>query len=253
MKKPKILAVDDDQSILNFLAEILNEDFHLKTVSSGEKALRVVGHFKPDIILLDIMMPGIDGYEVCKIIRNNDNQAYTKILFLSAKVTLKERLEGYKVGGDDYITKPFEMEELLAKIKVFTKLKHTKDNDDRANITFNEKQLVIFYKIQRSLNDIIFIKSESPYCLIFSNTPPKETDRVRITINALDTFFKGKSLIRSHRSYMFNPLRIVSVRWQKNNECKLLLKGNEERVIAVPVGRSYHETLKNKIPSYFTG
>ncbi|MCP4757059.1 MAG: response regulator [Proteobacteria bacterium] len=249
--KHRILVVDDDPMILKFLTEILERDYQLVTVASGEEALMVMNRFKPDIILLDIMMPGLDGYEVCRKTRTNKDLANVKVLFLSAKVTLKEKLKGYKVGGDDYITKPFEMEELLAKIKVFSRLKHEEDENVALEREFSEKQLEIFYKIQRKLNDIVYIKSDSPYCNVVSAPGKGKGERIRITIQALDDIFKGKNLIRVHRSFLVNPKKILSVNRKKNNEYKILLKSHNEKLVPIPVGRSYHEKLKNLIPSLF--
>ena len=118
-KKTKILVVDDDPMNLKFLKEILADQYNVESALSGEEALEIIVDFVPEILLLDIMMPGIDGYEVCKRIRANKKLANMKILLVSAKAMLNEKLMGYEVGADDYITKPFEHEELLAKIKIF--------------------------------------------------------------------------------------------------------------------------------------
>ena len=117
--KTKILVVDDDPMNVKFLKEILSDEYNIIAALSGEEALEIIFDFMPEILLLDIMMPGIDGYEVCKKIRANEKLANIKILLVSAKAMLNEKLMGYEVGADDYITKPFEHEELLAKIKIF--------------------------------------------------------------------------------------------------------------------------------------
>jgi len=117
--KTKILVVDDDPMNLKFLKEILSDEYNIKAALSGEEALEIIFDFMPEILLLDIMMPGIDGYEVCKKIKANEKLANIIILLVSAKAMLNEKLRGFEVGADDYITKPFEHEELLAKIKVF--------------------------------------------------------------------------------------------------------------------------------------
>ena len=121
-KKTRILVVDDDPMNLKFLKEILADQYNVESALSGEEALEIIVDFVPEILLLDIMMPGIDGYEVCKRIRANKKLANMKILLVSAKAMLNEKLMGYEVGADDYITKPFEHEELLAKIKIFIRL-----------------------------------------------------------------------------------------------------------------------------------
>ncbi len=121
--RDKVLAVDDDPVNLEIIEETLKNKCHLKVVSSGEAALEEIPKFKPDVVLLDIMMPGIDGYQTCQRIRNDPALKFTKILMISAKAMVSERLAGYEFGADDYITKPFNDEELLAKVKVYLRLK----------------------------------------------------------------------------------------------------------------------------------
>jgi CheY-like chemotaxis protein len=115
-EKKKILAVDDAELNLAIIAEILDDEYNLKTVTSGKEALEVAEDFRPNLILLDIMMPGMDGYEVCKQIRANPVHKHTKIIMVSAKAMTSERIEGYEAGANVYIAKPFDEDELLMKI-----------------------------------------------------------------------------------------------------------------------------------------
>ncbi|MBF0452629.1 MAG: hybrid sensor histidine kinase/response regulator [Candidatus Magnetomorum sp.] len=121
----KLMIVDDEPMNLFVFQDILSTYDHYicEYVNSGEKALELCPVFCPDIILLDIMMSGIDGYEVCKKIRQNPKHQFLKIIMVSGKGMLEERLKGYEAGADDYIVKPFDNEELLAKINVFARLK----------------------------------------------------------------------------------------------------------------------------------
>ncbi|MGL1935867.1 MAG: hybrid sensor histidine kinase/response regulator [Fibrobacterales bacterium] len=125
----KILIVDDDPINVGIFEEILEESYELAVATNGDEALEMMPDFGPDLVLLDIMMPGIDGYEVCSTIRKNPDYAFTKVILVSGKSMIDERLHGYKVGADDYITKPFIDEELIAKVKVFIKLKRTEEVD----------------------------------------------------------------------------------------------------------------------------
>ena len=120
-KGAKILVVDDDQTNLKFLREILEDDFTLLAVSTGERALEEMEEFTPEIILLDVMLPGINGYEVCKKIRLNGKLSDIGVILISAKAMLNERQKGYAAGADDYITKPFDHEELLEKVNLLLK------------------------------------------------------------------------------------------------------------------------------------
>lgn len=127
--KGKILIVDDNSTNIEILEEYLEVDYELAIATSGEEALQKAPAFQPALILLDIMMPGIDGYEVCRRIRAHPQLRQAKIIMVSAKAMLTERLEGYAAGADDYITKPFDEEELLAKVRVYLRLKAAEASD----------------------------------------------------------------------------------------------------------------------------
>jgi DNA-binding response OmpR family regulator len=116
------LAVDDNPVNIEIIEALLDEDHNLITATTGEEALKIAPDFRPDLILLDIMMPGMNGYEVCRRLRANSNLMYTKIILVSAKIMTPERLEGYEAGADDYITKPFDEDEFLAKVRVYLRL-----------------------------------------------------------------------------------------------------------------------------------
>ena len=127
--KDKILIVDDNATNVEILEEILHDEYVLETAGSGEEALEKAGHFYPSLILLDIMMPGIDGYETCRRIRMNPSLRHAKIIMVSAKAMVSERLDGYAAGADDYITKPFVEDELLAKVRVYIRLRSVEEID----------------------------------------------------------------------------------------------------------------------------
>ena len=125
----KILVVDDEPSNTIMLSELLGAAYTVATASSGEEAIDLLPSFEPDMILLDVMMPGINGYETCRRIRNDRGHQFVKIILLSARSDLKQRLEGYNAGADDYIGKPFDFDELQQKVKIFLKLKRTEEVD----------------------------------------------------------------------------------------------------------------------------
>ncbi len=132
-----ILVVDDAPSILMAIRNILDPYYHVQTASSGEEALEVFKKFKPDLMLLDVTMTGIDGYEVCRRIRSEKTFSTVKILMVSSRTTLQERLDGYASGADDYIAKPFQEEELLAKVRVFLRLKSVENELKALNDSLN--------------------------------------------------------------------------------------------------------------------
>lgn len=111
----KLLIVDDDKTLLRFLKEYLEGDgFHVMTVDGGSRALKAFFSERPDLVILDIMMPGMDGWEVCARIRE---MADTPIILLTAKSSESDKMRGFRLGIDDYVVKPFSLAELTARAK----------------------------------------------------------------------------------------------------------------------------------------
>jgi len=113
--KQKILIVDDDTNIAELISLYLTKEcFETMIVHDGEEALKVFDTFQPNLILLDLMLPGIDGYQVCREIRA---KSATPIIMLSAKGEVFDKVLGLELGADDYIIKPFDSKELVARVK----------------------------------------------------------------------------------------------------------------------------------------
>lgn len=120
--KQRILIVDDDENIAELISLYLTKEcFETKIVYDGESALTQLSSFKPNLILLDLMLPGIDGYQVCREIRKNNN---TPIIMLSAKGETFDKVLGLELGADDYMIKPFETKELVARVKAVLRRYH---------------------------------------------------------------------------------------------------------------------------------
>ena len=114
-EKQRILIVDDDYNIAELISLYLTKEcFETKIVGDGEEALRVFPEFQPNLILLDLMLPGIDGYQVCRELRSTSQ---VPIIMLSAKGEIFDKVLGLELGADDYISKPFRLRELMARIK----------------------------------------------------------------------------------------------------------------------------------------
>ncbi len=117
MKYPKILVVDDEKDIIEFIQYNLEQDdFRVITASNGKDAIEKMKE-KPDLVVLDVMMPNLDGYEVCEKIRSKKVYKDIPILFLTAKSSEQEEVHGLNIGADDYIAKPVSIKKLIARIK----------------------------------------------------------------------------------------------------------------------------------------
>lgn len=136
----KILIVDDEQLILKMLKRQLeNEQYEVLLASNAEEALKKLQH-QPDLILLDINMPGTNGLELCSMVRQH---IAVPIIFLTARVSCQDKVNGLMVGGDDYITKPFSMEELMARVSAHLRREERVHNQTKT--AFDIKGLVIDY------------------------------------------------------------------------------------------------------------
>ena len=118
-QKKKILAVDDNPDNNTIVEELFHEDYDIRAAATGEEALEIALDFQPDLILLDIMLPDMDGFEVCRRLREYPSLSHTKIIMVTAKRGLEDKVIGYEVGANDFITKPFEEENILESVAFF--------------------------------------------------------------------------------------------------------------------------------------
>ena len=123
-RKENILIVEDNADIRQYLSEELGKSYHILTAENGGEALSIVKEQEIDLILTDVMMPVMDGLQLCKQIKQNLRTCHIPVIILSAKTDLKEQLEGLQVGADDYIPKPFSMAVITAKIKNLFRTRH---------------------------------------------------------------------------------------------------------------------------------
>lgn len=125
--EPQVLVVDDDPQILSFLRRALTYDgYAVETATDGVEALMKAQGRELDLVVLDIMMPGIDGLEVCRTLRRSSD---VPILLLTAKGTVADRVEGLDTGADDYLVKPFDFDELLARIRALLRRREPQEGD----------------------------------------------------------------------------------------------------------------------------
>ncbi|MCP4021801.1 MAG: response regulator [Desulfobacteraceae bacterium] len=123
-RKPLVLAVDDRPQNLQFLGKLLSDNgYDVALAQNGMQALNFVQNNEPHIILLDIIMPKMDGYEVCERLKADASTAHIPVIFLTAKIETDDVVKGFNVGGIDYVTKPFNSAELLARVKTQVEIK----------------------------------------------------------------------------------------------------------------------------------
>jgi DNA-binding response OmpR family regulator len=162
-KKTVVLVVDDDIRMLRMMKRMLElENFQTITANSGEAALKVFEKENPDLVLLDIMMPDMNGYTVCQHIREFSE---VPIIMVTAMGDDKQKVEGLDAGADDYVTKPFSASELAARVRAI--LRRTGSQERQSNSLFRYKDLIIDYGSNRvSMQDEELILTSTEYRLL---------------------------------------------------------------------------------------
>ncbi|MCL7927314.1 MAG: response regulator transcription factor [marine benthic group bacterium] len=118
MSDARLLVVDDEPDILSILVyQLSKEGFRVSTAVNGQSAIATAAEERPDLVILDLMLPGIDGYEVLKRLRQNEATASIPVILLTARREEEERLRGFEFGADDYVTKPFSPQELVFRVR----------------------------------------------------------------------------------------------------------------------------------------
>lgn len=196
MKKFKILYAEDDATIAFLTKDSLEEKYDIVHCSNGEEALKTFQNTTFDLCLLDIMMPKMDGFALAEIIRKSDTSI--PIIFLSAKTLKEDRIKGLRIGADDYIIKPFSIEELELKIAIFLKRSQKEIPNNSNNLftigkyTFDAENYLVFNQEQK----IILTQRESDLLKLFLENKNKVLKREEILLQlwGSDDYFLGRSL-----------------------------------------------------------
>ncbi|MDK8244960.1 response regulator transcription factor [Corynebacterium sp. UMB10321] len=140
-KPVKVLVVDDEPNIVELLTVSLKfQGFEVESAGSGQEALEKVKDFRPDAFILDVMMPGMDGFELLGKLRSEDIDG--PVLFLTAKDAVEDRIHGLTIGADDYVTKPFSLEEVITRLRVILRRgKVTEDADEDTTLRYADLTL----------------------------------------------------------------------------------------------------------------
>ncbi|HVV77035.1 MAG TPA: response regulator transcription factor [Mycobacteriales bacterium] len=137
---PQVLIVDDDPQLREALTRALElDDYRVTTASNGAKALEAVGQHRPDVMVLDVMMPYVGGLDVCRTLRSKKDNL--PILVLTARDEVGDRVAGLDAGADDYLTKPFALEELRARLRALLRRTTVEDDDERAALSYEDLEL----------------------------------------------------------------------------------------------------------------
>ena len=183
--RQKILIVDDDNNIAELISLYLTKEcFETKIVNDGEEALRVIKTFSPNLILLDLMLPGIDGYQVCREVRQTSN---TPIIMLSAKGEIFDKVLGLELGADDYMIKPFDSKELVARVKAV--LRRSQMTEQPGSAETNGKYVEYPDLVINQTNYSVLYKGQPV------DMPPKELELLYFLASSPNQVFTREQLL----------------------------------------------------------
>jgi two-component system, OmpR family, alkaline phosphatase synthesis response regulator PhoP len=220
----KILIIDDEKDIVELISyHLAKEGFSIIKAYNGEAALRLIKLHKPDLLILDLMLPGMSGIDVCKTIRNSPDTAYLPIMMVTAKYDETDKIIGLEIGADDYITKPFSIKELVARVRAM--LRRLRDEEKRhSKEKFSYRDLKIDYASYDVTVDGKKVKlspTETKLLFFFTQHPGRvyTRDQILEKVWGDDTFVTPRAVdvhIRRLRSQIEkdvnNPQNIITVR-----------------------------------------
>ena len=235
VSKQKILIVDDDNNIAELIALYLTKEcFETKIVNDGEEALKEFRKFQPDLIILDLMLPGIDGYQVCREIRHSSD---VPIIMLSAKGETFDKVLGLELGADDYIIKPFDSKELVARVKAVLRRYQPPVQTPASSVTEQHGNFVEYPDLIVNLTN---------YSVIYNGhsieLPPKELELLYFLASSPNQVFTREQLLDHIWGYEYiGDTRTVDVHIKRLRE---KIKGNDKWALTTVWGIGYKFEVK---------
>lgn len=234
-EKQRILIVDDDYNIAELISLYLTKEcFETKIVGDGEEALRVFPEFQPNLILLDLMLPGIDGYQVCRELRSTSQ---VLIIMLSAKGEIFDKVLGLELGADDYMIKPFDSKELVARVKAVLRRYQLPAQMPASSVTEQHGNFVEYPDLIVNLTN---------YSVIYNGhsieLPPKELELLYFLASSPNQVFTREQLLDHIWGYEYiGDTRTVDVHIKRLRE---KIKGNDKWALTTVWGIGYKFEVK---------
>lgn len=238
MSRNKILLVDDIKASINILIDFLGDIYDIDYVQDGERVLEYTQNNHPDLILLDVLMPGINGYEVCKRLKSSEKTRDIPVIFLTSSSSEEDEIKGFELGAVDYITKPFNYVTVKARVETHLALKNALENLDHKNRELNEMltlredmERITRHDLKTPLNNII---SYTQLMMLDTNLGEEHRQSLkRIKASAykmVDTINIGLDLFKMERK-KYQPrltdVDLVAVIEKVLSELQVLLKDRQ--------------------------
>ncbi len=202
-----VLVVDDEPSITDLLSTALRYlGYHVSTAASGLAALDAAASAAPDLVVLDVMLPDIDGFEVCRRLRAARD--FVPVIFLSARDTADERITGFVRGGDDYVTKPFSLEELTLRISALLRRVRGDEGDGASRLRYRDLEMdEDRHQVRRAGREVLLSPTEFRLLRYFLLNPERVLSKQQILDHVWQYDFNGEdNVVETYVSYLRRKL-----------------------------------------------
>lgn len=245
MESVNILLVEDDDNVAQTVERCLRrENYKVSMANSGVQALQVARRRAPDLILLDVTMPGMDGYAVCREIRKDATLSKVPIIFLTARTRDEDRITGFLAGADDYVNKPFNLEELLLRVRAV--LRRTQESSESQHKEASEEarnnlKLLDYYDAEKNS---LTLKGYSLDLKTYELTLP---DRKKVLLTPVQ--FNLLLHLMSHTGEIFSPSRLLDEIWDYPSDAgspdlvRVHIKNLRARIEFDPLSPTFIETV----------
>ncbi len=228
-----ILIVDDTMANIQVLGSILRRNgCQVAVANNGKDAIMAAQKDKPDLILMDVMMPIMDGFTAAKILKNSNDTKHIPIIFLTAKVGADDIVEGFESGGEDYLTKPFNTKELLIRVKNQIELKKAREKIDRQNTERKELLHILCHDLENSYGGVIGIANISETSEEFFDLRPRIIETMQNSLDIINLVRKMRALEDKKEIIQLSSVNLLSAITYSRS---LLTKRIEEKGVILDV------------------
>lgn len=236
--KGTVLVVDDNQELVRGLSTLLlNAGYRVLSLSNGEDVARTVIVERPDLVVLDVMMPGVDGWDALKAIRADQSSDSVPVMMLTAKGTEDAKVRGFTLGADDYLTKPFSLNEFRCRVDALIKRsgRVTSHTAERLPVVAGSSTELL------DLDEIIYIEGIHNYTYVHT---AEDRYLSRLSLGAIDKRAIA-GFMRIHRSYIVRLAAVRGFRWVSKSSFKVQMEGPERTEL--PVSRTLVTEVKERL------
>ncbi|MCE1189922.1 MAG: response regulator [Ignavibacteria bacterium] len=246
--KNRILVIEDEAGIRDNIHMLLEaEGYEVLLAANGETGIKIAFELTPDLIICDIMMPVMDGYEVIRQIQLDNKTRTIPFIFLTARVERSDLRTGMELGADDYIFKPFDAEELLSAIRTRLikyeniKVSLTSRVNEKGKLEYHDKIMVQHHDglIPIFLGDILYITAERQYSSVFSLSSKKFVFKRSLT--QWEKILPDSVFVRVHRGTIVNLEHVRKIQKHGGSGYVVYLKNSD---VALPISRRYYHRIK---------